>query len=129
MVTSFTRIVIVLSFLKKALATGSQPSQQILIGLALFLTFFIMRGVWEDINTTAYTPYMQGELTQMEAFERGVQPIRKFMFKQTREKDLALFVFLSKMERPRNRDDIPTSVLIPAFIIILEHIMQGWVVQ
>ena len=76
-----------------------------------------MRGVWEDIHANAYTPYMKGELTQGEAFERGVQPIRNFMFKQTREKDLALFVFLSKMQRPRNRSDIPTSILIPAFII------------
>ena len=117
MVTSFTRIVIVLSFLKRALATGSQPSQQILVGLALFLTFFIMGSVWTEISEKAYTPYMNGELTQVQAFGRGVEPLRKFMFKQTREKDLALFVYLSKMEKPRNRDDIPTRILIPAFII------------
>ncbi len=117
MVTSFTRIVIVLSFLKRALATGSQPSQKILIGLALFLTFFIMGNVWTEINEKAYTPYVNGELTQTEAFAQGAVPIRTFMFKQTREKDLALFVYLSRMDKPRNRDGIPTSVLIPAFII------------
>lgn len=117
MLTSFTRIVIVLSFLKRSLATGSQPSQQILVGLALFLTFFIMKDVWTEIGDKAYTPYVNGEIKQKEAFERGVQPIRKFMFKQTREKDLALFVYLSRMKRPRNRDDIPTHTLIPAFII------------
>jgi flagellar biosynthetic protein FliP len=117
MVTSFTRIVIVLSFLKRALATGSQPSQKILIGLALFLTFFIMGNVWTEISEKAYTPYINGELTQTEAFAEGVQPIRSFMFKQTREKDLALFVYLSRMDKPRNLDGIPTSILIPAFII------------
>jgi flagellar biosynthetic protein FliP len=117
MLTSFTRIVIVLSFLKRALATGSQPSNQILIGLALFLTFFIMGNVWTEIREKAYTPYMRGELTQMEAYEEGVEPIRRFMFRQTREKDVALFVYLSKMPKPRNRDDVPTSILIPAFII------------
>jgi len=117
MVTSFTRIVIVLSFLKRALATGSQPSQKILVGLALFLTFFIMNGVWTEINEKAYSPYVRGDLSQAEAFELGVKPIRMFMFKQTREKDLALFVYLSKKDKPRNHDDISTSILIPAFII------------
>jgi flagellar biosynthetic protein FliP len=117
MVTSFTRIVIVLSFLKHALATGSQPSQQILVGLSLFLTFFIMGGVWTEIGNTAYTPYMNGEISQMEAYQRGIEPLRIFMFRQTREKDLALFVYLSKMEKPKNQDDVPTHVLIPAFII------------
>jgi len=117
MVTSFTRIVIILSFMKRALATGSQPSPQILVGLALFLTFYIMTPVWNEINRDAVQPLIKKEITEQEAFSRALVPIRTFMFKYTRTKDLGLFVHLSQGKRPKNRDEIPTTTLIPAFMI------------
>ena len=117
MLTSFTRIVIVLSFLKRALGTGSQPSQQILVSLALFLTFFIMAPVWHKVHSEGLKPYMQEEIGPQEALAKGLKPLRDFMWSQTREKDLALFVYVSKMERPESIDDVPTHVLIPAFVI------------
>lgn len=117
MVTSFTRIVVILSFLRHALGTQQAPPTQILIGLALFLTVFIMSPVWNDINRDALQPYMRGELPQREAFGKAVDPLREFMFRQTREKDLALFVSLAKMEKPEIRAQVPTHVLIPAFVI------------
>jgi len=117
MMTSFTRIVIVLSFLRQALGSQQIPSNQILIGLALFMTFFIMKPTGDEINTKAWLPYVDNKLTLEESLQEGIKPVRKFMFKQTREKDLALFIFLSKSKRPKNQDDVPTSALIPAFII------------
>ncbi|MFP4465488.1 MAG: flagellar type III secretion system pore protein FliP [Candidatus Goldiibacteriota bacterium] len=117
LMTSFTRIVIVLSFLRQALGSQQIPANQIIIGLALFMTFFLMRPVGTDIYENAWEPYMEEEITLQEAMDESLRPIRKFMFKQTREKDLALFIFLSKNERPKNRDDVPTAVLIPAFVI------------
>jgi flagellar biosynthetic protein FliP len=117
MVTSFTRIVIVLSLLRRALGTNQLPSNQIVIGLALFLTVFIMAPVWQKINQTALQPYLDQKISSQQALDQGAAPLRDFMFKQTREKDLALFVDVAKLERPRNPADIPTSVLIPSFII------------
>ncbi len=117
LLTSFTRIVIVLSFLKRSLGTGSQPSNQILVSLALFLTFFIMAPVWQKVNAEALKPYMTEEIGPQEALGKGLKPIRDFMWRQTREKDLALFVYVSKMERPESIDDVPTHVLIPAFVL------------
>ena len=117
LLTSFTRIVIVLSFLRRSLGTGSQPSNQILIGLALFLTFFIMAPVWQQVHSDGLRPYMDEEIGAQEALQRGLKPIRDFMWAQTREKDLALFVHVSKMERPKSIDDVPTHVLIPAFVL------------
>jgi flagellar biosynthetic protein FliP len=117
MMTSFTRIVVVLSFLRHALGTQQSPPTQILIGLSLFLSFFVMAPVWNDINTEALQPYKSGEIEQKEAFQKAVQPIRNFMFRQTREKDLALFVNMSSLEKPENEDDIPTHILIPSFIV------------
>jgi flagellar biosynthetic protein FliP len=117
MMTSFTRIIIVLSFLRHALATQNMPPNQVLIGLALFLTFFIMLPTWNQINQDALQPYLAGKLQQEEALEKAVQPIRTFMFKQTREKDLALFVNLAKMPRPKTYRDISTLTLLPAFAI------------
>jgi flagellar biosynthetic protein FliP len=115
--TSFTRIAIVLSFLRQALGTQQIPPNQVLIGLALFLTFFNMNPVFTKINDTALQPYLKGEIKQAEALEKAVLPMREFMFRQTREKDLALFVFLSKGPRPKGPDDIATLVLIPAFVL------------
>jgi flagellar biosynthetic protein FliP len=117
MLTSFTRIIIVLSFTRNAMGTQQMPPNQVLIGLALFLTFFIMSPVIADINETAFRPYTNGEITQEVAIENAMEPVREFMFKYTREKDLALFIKLGEMGQPLTRNDIPTSALIPAFII------------
>ena len=117
MTTSFTRTVVVLSFLRTAMGTQQAPSNQIILGLSMFLTFFIMAPVWQQINTQALQPYKAGAITQEAAFKKAVAPVRKFMFSQVREKDLALFLSLSKMPRPANADDIPTMTLIPAFMI------------
>ena len=117
MTTSFTRIVVVLSFLRNAIGTQQAPANQIIVGLSLFLTFFIMSPVWQQINTQALQPFKAQTISQEEAFKRAVVPVRKFMLSQTREKDLALFVSISKMPRPKNSDDIPTLTVIPAFMI------------
>lgn len=117
MMTSFTRIAIVLSVLRQAIGTHSMPPNQIILGLALFLTFFIMAPVWDKVNTEAIQPYLKKEITQKQALENAFKPIRSFMFKQTREKDLAMLVKISNSARPKNMDDVPTSVLIPSFIL------------
>jgi flagellar biosynthetic protein FliP len=117
MVTSFTRIVIVLSLLRRALGTMQMPPNQVMIGLALFLTFFIMAPVWHKINQSALQPYLEKKIGNEKALQNALTPLREFMFKQTREKDLALFVDIAKLERPKNMADIPTTVLIPSFII------------
>ncbi len=117
MMTSFTRIVIVLSFMRNALATQQAPPNQIIIGMALFLTFFIMAPTWSQINQNALQPYMQEKINQEQALNNALKPLREFMFKQTREKDLALFVKLSENPRPQTYDDVPTLVLIPAFVL------------
>ena len=117
MVTSFTRIVIVLSLMRRALGTMQMPPNQIMIGLALFLTIFIMAPVWHKINQSALEPYLAQKITNQEALQNAAAPLREFMFKQTREKDLALFVDIAKLKRPKNATEIPTTVLIPSFII------------
>ena len=117
MVTSFTRIVVVLSFFRQALGTHQLPTNQIIIGLSLFLTFFIMSPIIKQINIEALQPYLSKKITQSDAWQKSIQPIRTFMFHQTREKDLALFVRIAKMARPKKPTDIPTSVLIPSFVI------------
>ena len=117
MVTSFTRIVIVLSLVRNALGTQQMPSNQIVIGLALFLTFFIMAPVWQQVNEEALKPYYEDRITGEKAFALASIPVKNFMLKQTREKDLALFVKLSKEKRPKKPMDISLPVLIPAFVI------------
>ncbi|WP_366922983.1 flagellar type III secretion system pore protein FliP [Metallumcola ferriviriculae] len=117
MMTSFTRIVIVLSFVRNALATQQTPPNQVLVGLALFLTFFTMMPVYQDINANAIEPYLAEEIPQEQALEAAGKPLREFMLKQTREKDLALFLSVSKQERPLNKDGVQLSALIPAFVI------------
>lgn len=117
MMTSFTRIIVVLSFLRSALATQQMPPNQVLIGLALFLTFFTMSPYIDQVNKNALQPYIAGTITQEDAMTQGIKPMREFMLKQTRENDLALFVNLSDMPRPNSSDDVPTTTLIPAFII------------
>ena len=117
MLTSFTRIVIVLSLLRQAIGTHQMPPNQVVIGLALLLSLFIMAPVWQTIDREALQPYLEKTITQKQALEKAVIPIKKFMFKQTREKDLALFVDIAKIERPKNMADIPFTTLIPSFII------------
>jgi flagellar biosynthesis protein FliP len=117
MMTGFTRILIVLSFLRQALGTQQMPPNQLLVGLSLFLTFFIMNPYFTELNTNAVQPYLKGSISQDQAFENAMAPMRKFMFNQTRDQDLALFVKLAKIETPKTRADVPSTVLIPAFII------------
>ncbi len=117
MMTSFTRVVIVLSFARSAMGTQQVPPNQVLIGLALFITLFVMMPVFSEINEQAWQPYVSGRISQEIALERGTKPIRDFMLKQTREQDLSLFVDLSGLPAPAGPDDVPTYVMIPAFMI------------
>jgi flagellar biosynthetic protein FliP len=116
-VTSFLRIIIVFSMVRTAVGTQQVPPSVVIIGLALFMTAFIMSPVWNEINENAVKPYNEGKISQGTAFEIGLKPLRKFMLKQTREKDLALFVQFSRIEKPKTADDIPIYVLIPSFMI------------
>jgi len=117
MVTSFTRIIVVLSLVRNAIGIPQLPPNQVMIGLALFLTAFVMAPAIKDINNNAVQPYLNGTITQQEAYSRGEAPLRAFMLKQTREQDLALFLKLSDSPKPETVDDVPTYVLIPAFTI------------
>lgn len=117
MVTAFTRIVIVLGFTRSALGTQGVPPNQVLIGLALFLTLFVMGPVLKQVNDDAIQPMLHGQITQSQAYDRGIEPLRGFMFKQVRSQDLQLFVDLSGKGKPANPKDVPTTTLIPAFII------------
>ena len=117
LLTSFTRIVIVLSFVRTALGTQQVPPTQVLVGLSLLLTFFVMNPVIQDINKNALQPYMGNKISQSVAIDRAATPLRGFMFKQTREKDIALFYSLSKEPRPKTQADVPTYILVPAFVI------------
>ncbi|MGV8146360.1 MAG: flagellar type III secretion system pore protein FliP [Alkaliphilus sp.] len=117
MMTAFTRIIIVLSFLRNAIATQQTPPTQVLIGLALFLTFFVMSPIASEINQNAIQPYLAEEISDEQAIEFAMKPVREFMFRQTREKDLALFLEMSNSETPVELDEVSTTVLIPAFII------------
>lgn len=117
MMTGFTRIIIVLSFLRQALGLQNMPPNQLLVGLSLFLTFFIMRPAFIEINTNSLQPYLNSKISQEAAIEAALIPLRKFMFNQTRDADLALFLKLAKVDQPKTRADVPTMVLIPAFIV------------
>jgi len=117
MMTSFTRIVVVLSFVRQSLGTQQMPPNQLIIGLSLFLSFFIMAPTWEAISKNALQPYLDEQIDQSLAFERAEAPIRDFMFSQTREKDLELFLSLAKTPKPQNRAGVPTYVLVPSFVI------------
>lgn len=117
MSTAFVRIVIVLALTRQAIGTGQLPPTQVIVGLALMLTFFVMTPTIGEINDKALQPYMENKITQEAALKRGIEPLRQFMFRQTNENDLALFVKLSKMDKPGSIDDIPTFVLMPAFVI------------
>lgn len=116
MMTGFTRIIIVLSMLRQALGTQSAPPNQVLLGLALFLTFFVMSPVFNKIYTEAYQPLSENKISMSQALEKGAVPLKNFMLKQTREADLALYVKLSDMPALQGPEDVPLSVLIPAFV-------------
>jgi flagellar biosynthetic protein FliP len=116
-VTSFTRILIVLGFVRTGLGTQTTPPNQVLVGIALFLTLFVMGPTFDEVKKTAVEPALAGKITTTQAIDRGQEPLREFMFKQTRTSDLKLFVRLGKIDAPKTRGDIPTRVLIPAFII------------
>ena len=115
--TGFTRILIVLAFVRNALGTPTMPPNQVLVGIAFFLALFTMSPTLSAVNEAAIKPYRAGQISEEQALERGLEPIRTFMFEQTRTSDLALFLRVAKEDRPRTRADVPTQVLIPAFIL------------
>jgi flagellar biosynthetic protein FliP len=116
-VTGFTRILIVLGFIRTGLGTPTAPPNQVLVGISVFLTIFVMAPTFNAIKKDAIDPLSHHKITQAQAIQRGQEPLRQFMFKQTREKDLALFAKLAHLKQPKTRADIPTYTLIPAFII------------
>ena len=117
MMTSFTRIIIVLSLLRSALGTPASPPTQVLIGLALFLTFFVMSPVLDKIYTEAYQPYSLNKMSLEQAYDKGSVPLKAFMLRQTREADLALFVRISNSEPLQSAEEVPLKILVPAYVI------------
>ncbi|HON37776.1 MAG: flagellar type III secretion system pore protein FliP [Pseudomonadota bacterium] len=117
MVTAFTRIIVVLGFLRQALGTQQMPPMQVLTALAIFLTFFIMTPTLQKINEQALQPYQKGYISFTQALDNAETPLRDFMFKHTRENDLSLFMSIAAQEKPANKDEVPTRALIPAFMI------------
>lgn len=115
--TCFTRLIVVFHFLRQALGTQETPNNQVLLGLSLFITLFVMTPTLTQIYNEAYKPMSEGAMTQAEALEKGLVPLRAYMLKHTREKDLALFLRMAKAPRPNTPDDVPTTALIPAFMI------------
>ena len=116
LMTAFTRIVIVLSLLRHALGTQASPPNQVIIGLSLFLTLFVMGPVADRIYSDAYVPYSEQKIAFSQALDRAQSPLKGFMLKQTREPDLALFVKLARIDAPKAREDVPLRVLVPAFV-------------
>ena len=117
MLTGFTRIVIVLGFVRNALALQQTPPNQVVVALALFLTFFVMTPVWSQIYDDALGPYLSEQIGAAEAWEKTVEPVRAFMLRHTRDKELSLMVTMSGLERPQNASEVPTRILIPAFVL------------
>lgn len=117
MTTAYLRIIIVFHFLKSAMGTQQMPPSQLLAGVALFVTFFIMAPTWNKVNDEALKPLMDNKITTQQAYDKGIEPIRQFMFKNVREDDLELFISLSNQPRPNNRNEVATYILIPAFVL------------
>jgi flagellar biosynthetic protein FliP len=117
MTTAYLRIIIVFNFLKSALGTQQMPPGQLLAGVALFVTFFVMAPTWNKVNEEALKPLMDEKITTEEAYNKGIEPIREFMFRNVRDEDLGLFISLANMKRPDNRTELPTYIVIPAFVI------------
>lgn len=126
MTTSYLRIIIVFHFMKSAMGTQQMPPSQLLAGIALFLTFFIMSPTWDQVNEDAVQPLMDGKITMDEAYEKGIEPIRGFMYSQVRDEDLALFIGMADIEQPQNKDDLPTLILIPAYV--LSELRTGFII-
>lgn len=117
MVTSFTRILVVLGFVQRAIGLQQTPPNQVIVGIALFLTLFVMAPTWGKVYDGALSPYLAGNISSAQAWEGTIQPVREFLFRFTRQEELSLMVTMAKMEQPRNQDDIPTRVLLPAFML------------
>ncbi len=115
--SAFVRIIIVLSILRQALGTAQTPPNQVLLGIALFLTFFVMSPVISDIQTNAATPYIDGEISAPEAFSKGIEPLRRFMLDQTRDSDLQLFASIAGVSDIASVDEAPLSIVIPSFMV------------
>lgn len=126
MTTSYLRIIIVFHFLKNALGTQQMPPGQLLAGIALFLTFFIMAPTWKTVNDEALKPLMDGRMSLDSAYNKGIEPIRDFMFRNVRDEDLELFIGLSNLNRPENRSELPTYVVVPAFA--LSELRAGFII-
>ncbi len=126
MTTSYLRIIIVFHFLKTALGTPQMPPSQLVAGISLFITFFIMAPTWSKVNTVALKPLMNGKITAEQAYDKGIQPVRDFMFRNVRNEDLELFLGLAHLKRPNDRSDLPTYVLIPAFV--LSELRAGFII-
>ncbi len=126
MTTSYLRIIIVFHFLKNALGTMQSPPNQLLAGIALFITFFIMAPTWNQVYDDAVQPYMDGKISIDSAYYKGIEPVRNFMFRNVRNEDLKLFLGMAKMEKPASRKDLPTYILVPAFI--LGELRAGFVI-
>jgi len=126
MTTSYLRIIIVFHFLKSALGTQTMPPSQLLAGLALFITFFVMAPTWNKVNDQALKPLMDGNIKLEEAYDKGIEPIREFMFRNVRDEDLELFIDLANLNRPTNRNELPTYIVIPAFA--LSELRAGFII-
>lgn len=126
MTTAYLRIIIVFHFLKSALGTQQMPPGQLLAGVALFITFFVMAPTWNKVNEDALKPLMDEKITTEEAYNKGIEPVREFMFKHVRDEDLGLFVSLANMTRPNNRNELPTYIVIPAFV--LSELRTGFII-
>lgn len=126
MTTSYLRIIIVFQFLKNAMGTMQMPPNQLLAGIALFLTFFVMGPTWNKVNTDALQPYLEGQISMEEAYDKGITPLREFMFNHTRTEDMELFMSFMEVDKPQTREDLPTYVLIPAFV--LSELRAGFII-
>ena len=126
MTTSYLRIIIVFHFLKTALGTQQMPPNQLLAGVALFVTFFIMTPTWEKFNDNALQPYLDKKITVEEAYEKGIEPIREFMLRNTRPEELTFFYKLANIERPNTSADLPITILIPSFV--LSELRAGFII-
>ncbi len=126
MTTSYLRIIIVFHFLKTALGTPQMPPSQLIAGVSLFITFFIMAPTWSKVNDTALKPLMDGKITAEQAYDKGIEPVRDFMFRNVRNDDLELFIGLAHLKRPDDRKDLPTYILIPAFV--LSELRAGFII-
>ncbi|MCA2004897.1 MAG: flagellar type III secretion system pore protein FliP [Ignavibacterium sp.] len=126
MTTSYLRIIIVFHFLKSALGTQQMPPGQLLAGVALFITFFVMAPTWNKVNQDALKPLLDEKIGVEEAYNKGIEPIREFMFKHVRDEDLELFVSMANMSRPNNRNELPTYIVVPAFV--LSELRTGFII-